>query len=87
RLEAPLPRAKELPRFAGRLVAKAKRGGLHNRRLLASRMPDKAAVKKLFDELAPRYESRNGGYTRIVKTGFRHGDSSPMAVIELVEES
>ncbi len=87
RLETTLPKAKELRRVAEKLITKAKRGGLHDRRIVASRMPDKTAVKKLFDELAARYESREGGYTRIVKTGFRHGDSSPMAVIELVEES
>jgi ribosomal protein L17 len=78
-------RAKELRRVAERLITKAKSGSLADRRMVISRMPHKAAVITLFDNLAPRYAERNGGYTRIVKLGNRVGDASPMAVIELVD--
>lgn len=80
-----LPKAKELRRVADRLISLAKKGSLHSRRLAASRIKDEAMVKKLFDILGPRYEERNGGYTRVLKAGFRYGDSAPMAVIELVD--
>jgi large subunit ribosomal protein L17 len=66
-------------------ITLAKRGDLNSRRLAASRMRDEAMVKKLFDVLAPRYKDRAGGYTRVVKAGYRHGDSAPVAVIELVD--
>jgi len=80
-----LPKAKELRRFADRLITLAKRGNLHSRRLAVSRIRDEAMVKKLFDVLGPRYKERSGGYTRVLKAGFRYGDSAPMAVIELVD--
>jgi len=80
-----LPKAKELRRVADRLITLAKRGDLHARRLAASRVRDEAMVKKLFDVLGPRYKDRPGGYTRVMKAGFRYGDSAPMAVIELVD--
>ena len=80
-----LPKAKELRRVADRLITLAKRGDLHARRLAASRVRDEAMVKKLFDVLGPRYQDRPGGYTRVMKAGFRYGDSAPMAVIELVD--
>lgn len=78
-------RAKELRRVAEKLITRAKGNTLHDRRILRSKMPHKEALLKLFDDIAKRYESRPGGYTRIVKIGYRKGDSSPMAVIQLVE--
>jgi large subunit ribosomal protein L17 len=80
-----LPKAKELKPIVDRLVTLSKRGDIHARRLAVARVRDEDAVKKLFDTLGPRYESRAGGYTRVLKAGFRYGDSAPMAVIELVE--
>jgi large subunit ribosomal protein L17 len=80
-----LPKAKELRRVADRLITLAKRGDLHARRLAFSRIRDEAMVAKLFDTLGPRYAERPGGYTRVLKAGFRYGDSAPMAIIELVE--
>jgi len=80
-----LPKAKELKRVTDRLITLAKRGDLHARRLAFARIRDEAMVAKLFDTLGPRYAARPGGYTRVIKAGFRYGDSAPMAVIELVE--
>jgi large subunit ribosomal protein L17 len=80
-----LPKAKELRRIADRLITLAKRGDLHARRLAYSRIRDEAIVAKLFETLGPRYADRPGGYTRVMKAGFRYGDSAPMAVIELVD--
>lgn len=80
-----LPKAKELKRVADRLITLAKRGDLHARRLAMSRIRDEAIVAKLFATLGPRYADRPGGYTRVMKAGFRYGDSAPMAVIELVD--
>ena len=80
-----LPKAKELRRVADRLITLAKKGDLHARRLAYSRIRDEAMVAKLFDTLGPRYAERPGGYTRVMKAGFRYGDSAPMAVIELVD--
>jgi large subunit ribosomal protein L17 len=80
-----LPKAKELKRVADRLITLGKKGGLHRRRQAFAQLRDNDMVKKLFDELGPRYEARPGGYTRVLKAGFRHGDNAPMAVIELVD--
>jgi large subunit ribosomal protein L17 len=80
-----LPKAKELRRVADRLITLAKRGDLHARRLAFARIRDEAMVAKLFDTLGPRYADRPGGYTRVLKAGFRYGDAAPMAVIELVD--
>lgn len=80
-----LPKAKELRRVADRLITLAKRGNLHARRLAFSRIRDDAMVVKLFETLGPRYANRPGGYTRVMRAGFRYGDSAPMAVIELVD--
>ena len=80
-----LPKAKELRRVADRLITLAKRENLHSRRLAVSRIRDEAMVKKLFDVLGPRYKERSGGYTRVLKAGYRYGDSAPMAVIEFVD--
>ncbi|MDG1709117.1 MAG: 50S ribosomal protein L17 [Emcibacteraceae bacterium] len=82
-----LPKAKELAPIVERIITLGKRGSLHARRQAVSKLPvsDKAVVKKLFDTLAERYKERNGGYTRVLKAGFRYGDSAPIAVIELVD--
>lgn len=80
-----LPKAKDLKRVVDKYITLAKRGDLNSRRLAASRLRDEDMVKKLFEVLGPRYMSRMGGYTRVLKAGFRYGDSSPRAVIELVD--
>ena len=80
-----LPKAKDLRPVVEKLVTLAKRGGLHARRQAMAQMRDETQLKKLFDVLAKRYESRNGGYLRIMKAGFRYGDQAPMAVIEFVD--
>ena len=80
-----LPKAKELRGIADKLITLGKRGGLHARRQAISKIQDVAQVKKLFDVIGPRYADRHGGYTRVLKAGFRRGDSAPMAVIELVD--
>jgi len=79
-------KAKRLRPLAEQLITKAKRGDLHARRRVLTVVRDKDVVYQLFDQIAPRYANRNGGYTRIVKTGPRKGDAAPMAIIELVEE-
>jgi large subunit ribosomal protein L17 len=80
-----LPKAKDLKRVVEKYITLAKRGDLNSRRLAASRLRDEDQVKKLFDVLGPRYKDRAGGYTRVLKAGFRYGDSAPRAVIELVD--
>jgi large subunit ribosomal protein L17 len=80
-----LPKAKELRPIVEKLVTLAKKGGLAARRQAISEIRDVAQVKKLFEVLAPRYKERNGGYTRVLKAGFRYGDSAPNAVIEFVD--
>lgn len=80
-----LPKAKELKPIMDKLVTLAKRGDLHARRQAISKIRDKDQVSKLFETLGPRYAERSGGYTRVLKAGFRHGDNAPMAVIELVD--
>jgi large subunit ribosomal protein L17 len=80
-----LPKAKDLRPVVEKLVTLGKRGGLHARRQAIAQMRDLAMVKKLFDVIGPRYKDRNGGYTRVLKAGFRHGDSAPVAVIEFVD--
>ncbi|MBX6425287.1 MAG: 50S ribosomal protein L17 [Variibacter sp.] len=80
-----LPKAKELRPIVEKLVTLGKRGDLHARRQAIAELRDVAMVKKLFDVLGPRYKDRNGGYTRVLKAGFRYGDSAPVAVIEFVD--
>jgi len=80
-----LPKAKELRRFVDKLITLSKKGGVPNRRLAVSRLRDEAMAKKLFDVLGERYKERAGGYTRVLKAGFRYGDMAPMAIIELVD--
>lgn len=80
-----LPKAKELRGVVDRLITLGKRGDLHARRQALGQIKDRALVEKLFSQLAERYSDRPGGYTRVMKAGFRYGDSAPMAVIELVD--
>ena len=80
-----LPKAKDLRPVVEKLVTLGKRGGLHARRQAIAQMRDLAMVKKLFDVIGPRYKDRNGGYTRVLKAGYRYGDSAPVAVIEFVD--
>lgn len=80
-----LPKAKEMKPFMDRLITLAKRGDLHARRQAVSRIRDRSAVAKLFEVMGTRYADRSGGYTRVLKAGYRHGDNAPMAVIELVD--
>ena len=80
-----LAKAKDLKRVIDKYITLAKRGDLNSRRLAASRLRDEDMAKKLFDTLAPRYKNRAGGYSRVLKAGFRYGDSAPRAVIELVD--
>lgn len=84
-IKTTLPKAKELRPVVEKLVTLAKKGGLANRRRLISILRDEDSVKKLFDTLAKRYEKREGGYTRVLKAGFRYGDAADMAIIEFVE--
>mmetsp|Transcript_804 Transcript_804/g.976 ORF Transcript_804/g.976 Transcript_804/m.976 type:complete len:141 (+) Transcript_804:2822-3244(+) len=80
-----LPKAKEMKPFMDKLITLAKRGDLHARRQALSKVRDEAAVRKLFDVFGDRYKDRSGGYTRVLKAGFRFGDNAPRAVIELVD--
>src|SRR5437773_6657165 len=80
-----LPKAKDLRPIVEKLITRAKRGDLHARRQAVAQMRDVAMVKKLFDVLGPRYKDRDGGYIRVLKAGFRYGDSAPVAVIEFVD--
>ena len=80
-----LPKAKDLRPVVEKLITLGKRGDLHARRQAVAKIRDVAMVKKLFEVLGPRYKDRNGGYTRVLKAGFRYGDSAPVAVIELVD--
>jgi large subunit ribosomal protein L17 len=84
RIETTLAKAKELRPYVESLITTAKGGTLHNRRIVSADIKDKAVLKKLFDEIAPLFANRPGGYTRILKTGTRRGDNAPLALIELV---
>jgi len=84
-IKTTLPKAKDLRRVADKMISLGKRGDLHARRQALAVLRDEAAVKKLFEVLGPRYTERPGGYTRVLKAGFRHGDAAPMAFIELVD--
>lgn len=87
RIKTTEAKAKQLRPYAERLITKAKKGDVHNRRQVFSVMQDRDAVHKLFSDIAPRFADRNGGYTRILKLGPRNGDGAPMALIELIEGS
>jgi large subunit ribosomal protein L17 len=84
-IKTTLPKAKELRRVAEPLLTLGKNPSLANRRLAFARLRDREMVAKLFDELGPRYAARNGGYSRILKFGFRKGDNAPMALVELMD--
>ncbi len=84
-IKTTLPKAKELRRVAEPLITLAKEDSVANRRLAFNRLRDKAAVGKLFTDLGPRFKERPGGYIRIIKCGFRHGDNAPMAYVELLD--
>ena len=84
-IKTTLPKAKELRRVADKMITLGKRGTLHTRRQAFSYLRDDIAVSKLFGALAERYKERGGGYTRVLKAGFRYGDNAPMAFIELVD--
>jgi len=84
-IKTTLPKAKELRRVAEPMITLGKKPSLANRRLAFNRLRDRDIVGKLFDELGPRYQNRNGGYLRILKFGFRQGDNAPMALVELVD--
>lgn len=85
-IQTTLVKAKEARRFAEKLITIGKKGDLHRRRLAVAKLRDKDAVKLLFDEIAPSYEGRNGGYTRILKLGVRRGDAAEMCILQLVKE-
>jgi large subunit ribosomal protein L17 len=84
-IKTTLPKAKELKPYMDKLITLAKRGDLHARRMAASQIGQDLAVKKLFDVLGARYKDRQGGYSRVMKAGFRYGDMAPMAIIELLD--
>jgi large subunit ribosomal protein L17 len=84
-IKTTLPKAKELKRIVDKLITLGKRGDLHARRQAAAQLKQDVYVAKLFDILGPRYKDRAGGYTRVLKAGFRYGDMAPMAIIELVD--
>ncbi len=84
-IKTTLPKAKEMRPYIDKLITLAKRGDLHARRLAASQIRQDAAVKKLFDVLGARYQDRQGGYSRVIRAGFRYGDMAPMAIVELVD--
>ena len=84
-IQTTLPKAKELKKIVDKYITLGKKGSLHSRRQAISRLKQNSAVIKLFETLAPRYKERNGGYTRVIKAGFRYGDAAPLAVIEFVD--
>ena len=85
RVQTTEAKAKEVRGLIDRIITWGKRGDLHARRLAARQVRSRTVVKKIFDELAPRYRDRPGGYTRIMKMGFRHGDNAPVVLMELVD--
>ena len=86
-IQTTLPKAKELSPFVDKLITLGKKGDLASRKKAYSILPEKQWVSKIFDELSERYKERDGGYTRVLKAGFRYGDSAPMVVIELVDRN
>ncbi len=84
-IKTTVEKAKELRRFLEPLITKSKSDNLHSRRVVLSKLDSKEAVKKLFNDLGPRFAGVNGGYLRIIKAGFRYGDNAPMAIIEFVD--
>ena len=86
-IQTTLPKAKELSPFVDKLITLGKKGDLASRKKAYSILPEKKWTSKIFDELSERYKERDGGYTRVLKAGFRYGDSAPMAVIELADRN
>ena len=86
KIETTDAKAKELRKIAEKMITLGKRGDLHSRRLVLRVVNDKDVVRSLFEDIAPRYQDRNGGYTRILKAGRRRGDNAPLSIIELVPE-
>ena len=86
-IQTTLPKAKELKKIIDKYITLGKKGSLHSRMMAISRLRQNSAVIKLFEILAPRYKKRNGGYSRVLKAGFRTGDDAPMAVIEIVDRN
>ena len=86
-IKTTLPKAKELKSYIDKVITLGKKGGLHRRRQAIAKLQDEKIVAKLFDEIATRYQDRPGGYSRVIKAGFRYGDAAPMAIIELVERN
>ncbi len=84
-IKTTVPKAKELKRIIDKVITLGKKGDLHARRIAVSRIRQVKAVQKLFEVLGPRYKERNGGYSRVLKAGYRYGDMAPMAIIELVD--
>lgn len=84
-IKTTLPKAKELKRYIDKIITLGKKSGLHRRRMAFALLRDESLVNKVFDTLAKRYQDRPGGYTRLLKAGFRHGDRAPMAVIEFID--
>ena len=84
-IQTTLSKAKELKKIIDKYITLGKKGSLHSRRMAISRLRQNSAVTKLFEILAPRYKKRNGGYSRVLKAGFRYGDAAPLAVIELID--
>ena len=84
-IKTTVPKAKELKRIIDKIISLGKKGDLHARRIASSRIRQDEAVRKLFKVLGPRYQERNGGYSRVLKAGYRYGDMAPMAIIELVD--
>ena len=85
KIETTVTKAKTVKPYAEKVITKAKKGSLHDRRQVLKMIQDKSIVAKLFEEIGPKYEDRDGGYTRIIKAGFRAGDKADMAFIELVD--
>ena len=86
-IQTTLPKAKELSPFVDKLITLGKKGDLASKKKASSILPEKQWTSKIFEELSERYKERDGGYTRVLKAGFRYGDSAPMAVIELVDRN
>ena len=84
-IKTTVPKAKELKQIIDKIITLGKKGNLHARRIASSRIRQDEAVRKLFNVLGPRYQERNGGYSRVLKAGYRYGDMAPMAIIELVD--
>jgi large subunit ribosomal protein L17 len=84
-IKTTVPKAKELKKIIDKIITLGKKGNLHARRIASSRIRQDEAVRNLFNVLGPRYQERNGGYSRVLKAGYRYGDMAPMAIIELVD--